>query len=68
VGALYTVLLLSIDASNRAMSRDEKDYPEPHIFNPERFLKGGQIDPSVRSPIDIAFGFGRRQVVPDFHI
>ena len=39
---------------------DERDYPEPHEFKPERFLKDGQLDSSVRDPMDIAFGFGRR--------
>jgi cytochrome P450 len=42
------------------MLTDERDYPEPHIFNPERFLKNGKLDNSVRDPMDIAFGFGRR--------
>ena len=44
----------------RAMLNDERDYPEPREFRPERFLKDGQLDPSVRDPVDIAFGFGRR--------
>lgn len=39
---------------------DEKAYPEPSIFNPERFLKNGKVDPSVRNPTIAAFGFGRR--------
>jgi hypothetical protein len=42
------------------MLNDERDYPEPHIFKPERFLKNGKLDSSVRDPVDIAFGFGRR--------
>ena len=44
----------------RAMLNDERIYPEPQIFKPERFLKNGQLDTSVRDPMDIAFGFGRR--------
>ena len=39
------------------MLNDERDYPEPHEFKPERFLKN---DSSVRDPMEIAFGFGRR--------
>ena len=39
---------------------DERVYPEPHEFKPERFLKNGKLDPSVRDPMGIAFGFGRR--------
>jgi cytochrome P450 len=35
------------------------DYPEPLEFNPDRFLKGSQLDPSVQEPL-AAFGFGRR--------
>ena len=45
---------------HRAMLNDERDYPEPHEFRPERFLKNGKLDSSVRDPVDIAFGFGRR--------
>jgi cytochrome P450 len=52
--------LVSPTLFHRAMSNDERDYPEPREFRPERFLKNGQLDPSVRNPMDIAFGFGRR--------
>ena len=44
----------------RAMLNDEREYPEPREFRPERFLRNGKIDDSVRDPKDIAFGFGRR--------
>ena len=30
------------------MSRDAAMYPDPDKFTPERFLKDGVIDPSVR--------------------
>lgn len=43
-----------------AMLYNEDDYPDPHVFKPERFIKDGQIDPNVRDPALIAFGFGRR--------
>jgi len=44
-----------------AMLRDESVYPDPHTFNPERFLKDGQINPDVKDPDQMgAFGFGRR--------
>ncbi|KAF7977292.1 hypothetical protein HWV62_4259 [Athelia sp. TMB] len=39
---------------------DEKAYPEPSVFKPERFLKDGKLDPSVRNPTVAAFGYGRR--------
>ncbi|KAJ7489127.1 cytochrome P450 [Mycena latifolia] len=38
---------------------DEGIYPDPHTFNPERFLLNGQLNPAVEDP-DAAFGFGRR--------
>ena len=42
------------------MLNDKRDYPEPHKFKPERFLKNGKLDSSVREPMSIAFGLGRR--------
>ncbi|KAF7975968.1 hypothetical protein HWV62_8106 [Athelia sp. TMB] len=39
---------------------DEEAYPEPTAFKPERFLKDGKIDPSVRNPMVAVFGYGRR--------
>lgn len=46
----------------RAMLHNEDDYPDPMAFHPERFLKEGKLDASVRDPSQIAFGFGRRYV------
>jgi len=57
----YHILANSVVIANQwAMLNDERDYPESHIFKPERFLKNGQLDSSVKDPMDIAFGFGRR--------
>ncbi|KAJ8516785.1 hypothetical protein ONZ45_g5944 [Pleurotus djamor] len=39
--------------------RDEKDYSNPSVFDPSRFMKGGSLDPDVREPTP-AFGFGPR--------
>ncbi|KIK66226.1 hypothetical protein GYMLUDRAFT_157950 [Collybiopsis luxurians FD-317 M1] len=40
---------------------NEEDYPEPHLFNPSRFLdKNGNLDPTVKDPSSAAFGFGIR--------
>ncbi|KAF9468660.1 cytochrome P450 [Collybia nuda] len=39
---------------------DPKTYPSPDEFQPERWLKDGQIDPDIQDPTVAAFGFGRR--------
>ncbi|KAJ6568897.1 cytochrome P450 [Mycena capillaripes] len=39
---------------------DERVYPDPHKFKPERFLLDGKLNPAVKDP-DAAFGFGRRR-------
>ncbi|KAF8157199.1 cytochrome P450 [Crassisporium funariophilum] len=43
-----------------AMLHDETVYADPFTFNPERFLKDGKIDKSVRDPAHACWGFGRR--------
>ena len=46
---------------HRAIFHDEEVYPDPHAFNPDRFLtEDGQIDPSVPDPEHRVFGSGRR--------
>ncbi|KAF8207060.1 cytochrome P450 [Mycena galopus ATCC 62051] len=42
-----------------AMLHDETMYADPEVFNPERFLLDGKLNPAVRDP-DASFGFGRR--------
>jgi len=50
-----------------AMLHNEDNYPDPSAFKPERFIKDGQLDPNIRDPFMIAFGFGRR-LCPGSHI
>lgn len=45
----------------RAICHDEAVYPDPHTYDPTRFLdKGGQIDSSITAPESRIFGSGRR--------
>ncbi|KAF8965868.1 cytochrome P450 [Flammula alnicola] len=51
-----------------AMLNDEKIYSNPSLFNPERFLRNGELDFDVPDPDEVAsFGFGRR-ICPGGHI
>ncbi|EMD36555.1 hypothetical protein CERSUDRAFT_95844 [Gelatoporia subvermispora B] len=43
-----------------AILHDPDDYPEPELFNPDRFTQDGKLNPNVRDPATAAFGFGRR--------
>ena len=43
-----------------AVCRDSNIYPDPEAFNPDRFLKDGEINPLVFNPEDRVFGSGRR--------
>lgn len=46
--------------STRAILNDKAIYgTDTEIFNPERWLKDGKLNPAVPDP-DFAFGFGRR--------
>ena len=43
-----------------AVFRDPGIYPDPEAFNPDRFLKNGEINPLIFNPEDRVFGSGRR--------
>ena len=46
----------------RAIMHDPQIYEDPMEFKPERFMKNGELDPTVLDPDAAAFGFGRRCV------
>ncbi|KAI0074482.1 cytochrome P450 [Panus rudis PR-1116 ss-1] len=47
-------------ANSWAILHDPTEYPEPHSFKPERFLKDGKLNSDVLDPTVSCFGFGRR--------
>jgi hypothetical protein len=63
-GKLFTLFLrlwaTEIIAIPRAILHDATVFTEPLEYQPERYLKDGQLDPSTRNPDCAAFGFGRR--------
>lgn len=42
------------------MLHNEEVYPDSDTFNPDRFMKDGKLDKSVRDPGHACWGFGRR--------
>ncbi|RPD62615.1 cytochrome P450 [Lentinus tigrinus ALCF2SS1-7] len=49
-----------------SIMHDPETYPEPEKFIPERYLKDGKINPAVRDPASVIFGYGRR-ICPGRH-
>lgn len=49
-----------------AIFYDESIYPAPHTYDPERYLKDGELDPFVNNPEERIFGSGRR-ICPGEH-
>ncbi|KAJ3569367.1 hypothetical protein NP233_g5093 [Leucocoprinus birnbaumii] len=49
-------------ANTYAMLHDPEVFPNPEVFDPERFLKDGKPNPQILDPTNVAsFGFGRRK-------
>ncbi|KAI0373885.1 CyP450 monooxygenase [Pilatotrama ljubarskyi] len=46
-----------------AILHDPEAYNDPDVFRPERFIRDGKLDHTVRDPVSFAFGFGRRKVL-----
>lgn len=57
---ICSTFLTAVPDLPRAMLHDEEVYPDPFSFNPDRFMKDGKLDPSVRDPGHACWGFGRR--------
>ena len=47
---------------------DATVYENPGDFRPERFIRNGQLDLSIRDPTAFIFGYGRRCVTFLVHI
>ncbi|EAU81806.2 oxidoreductase A;oxidoreductase/cytochrome P450 monooxygenase [Coprinopsis cinerea okayama7 len=54
-------------ANTWSIMHDAEIYQDPLEFKPERFLKGGKIDPDVLDPYIGVFGYGRR-ICPGRHL
>ncbi|KAF6755368.1 cytochrome P450 98A3, partial [Ephemerocybe angulata] len=46
---------------------DPNVFQDPFTFNPDRFIKNGELDKHVMNPFSAAFGYGRR-ICPGRHI
>jgi Cytochrome P450 len=58
----YLLLFSVLIFLPRSILHDPKVFNNPMEFQPERYLKDGQLNPDVRDPDCAAFGFGRRSV------
>lgn len=54
------MLLFWFLAIHRSLLHDPEVYNDPGEYIPDRFLKDGQPDDSIRDPSIAAFGYGRR--------
>jgi len=57
----YRIPASSVIIANAwAMLHDERVYPDPFKFKPERFMRDGKFDKQVLDPDHACWGFGRR--------
>jgi len=56
----FRLLATQVIAISRAILHDPTVFAEPLEYQPERYLKDGQLNPNIRNPDCAAFGFGRR--------
>jgi len=54
-------------ANSWAMLHNEDIFPDPFVFNPDRFMKGDKLDERVQDPAYACWGFGRR-ICPGKHM
>ena len=50
----------------RSLMHDPEVFNDPMVFQPERYLKDGKLNPNVKDPDSAVFGFGRRLVDPTY--
>lgn len=55
-------MLNNITLKFRAILHDERVFENHEEYRPERYLKDGKLDLSVRQPEVSVFGFGRRYI------
>lgn len=65
-GPLYLCNKLTITNAFRSILHNEKLYPQPEKFIPDRFIKDGKLNPDVPDPMlnGGVFGAGRRYGAP----
>jgi len=57
---LHPSVRSSIQVPLRSILHDPETYKDPFVYNPDRFLKDGEINRTVRDPMVAAFGYGKR--------